>query len=301
MTKNIFHIFLAFLLIGVFSSLEAQRFYGDYDWAKKASLSKIEDSLADEGEILLLDKTVIEYDYDKDENLSEYLLEHSIRRVNSDEAIEGNNRIYLPVGATANILKQKARVITPAGKVIELKESDIQEAEEDGQKYRYFALRGLEKGSEIEYLLLIQRRLNYKGAFNVLQSNIPKKNVSFEIIAPWNLVFAYKGFNGFGEMVQDTTDEETFRLIKEIDFIPALKSEPQAVYRPNLIQVAYKLDENLSSGTKDIINYSEFSQDVTALFTAELNKKELKGIQRLIKDNKWAAVGDKHPSRLLGI
>ncbi|MBC8173375.1 MAG: DUF3857 domain-containing protein, partial [Chitinophagales bacterium] len=125
--------------------------YEDYDWELSPNLHTLTEQEMKEPEILLKDKTAIEYAYDKEGTLQAYFLTHKIIRVHTNEAIEDNNKIYLPYSDNSEIIRQKVRVITSTGKVIKLGTGDIKEAkdEETESVYRYFALEGIDLGSEI--------------------------------------------------------------------------------------------------------------------------------------------------------
>lgn len=275
---------IPFFLFLLGLNLTAQQIYKDYDWEKTPKLHQVSEDLAGESELILKEKHVSEFVLDEEVGLKELVLEHTITLVNSDLAIERNNRIYLPLKEQAEIIKQKARVITPAGKVIELKEEDIQEAEtEDGRKFRYFALKGLEVGCEVEYLVQTATPANLNGQVVRLQNEIPKQDVSFEVISPSHLVFDHKGYNGFGEMEQDTSSAEHFYLKKSFDFISPAKKEEQAVYEPNLMHVIFKLGSNASTGADNLVNYDDFTETITTILYTAPEKKVDKMIDDLIK------------------
>lgn len=205
--------------------------------------------------------------------------------LNSDDAIDGNNKVYIPIGEEVEILKEKARVILPDGSVIKLSKGDIKEGvDEDTQrKYRYFAFDGIEKGSEIEYMYLLEQSLYYKGSGYILQTSSPTLDLSFEIISPWNLDIKAKSYNGLADFEEDTTLENQLRIHMHMDTLPKLKSEVFAYYAPNLARFVYKLDKNYYSGNLDVISYGEASQDFYKWIHKELSKKENKALKKMKK------------------
>ena len=154
--------FLSKSLVAIFGILATPLFaqdltYKDYKWEQKPILHKLNKADSSKFEIILKDKLAIEYAFDDATgNLYEYQLKHRIIRVNSNDAIEENNRVYLPLQNPNNLLITKARVIKPNGNIQELDKGNIQEAtdEENKRTYKYFAFEGIELGSEIEYLYL---------------------------------------------------------------------------------------------------------------------------------------------------
>ena len=277
------------------SSLLAQsKILKDYDWEEKPVLHKLsEDELAEQ-KIILKDKRVIEFFYDEENQLHEYSLKHKIIRVNSDKAIQYNNRIYIPFSNNMKVVREKARVINSEGKVRELKEEDIREAkdEETNQTYRYFAVEGVDIGSEVEYYYLVDKFPNYMGSLITLQEEETVKNAAVEIISPKNLIFAVKSYNGLPEMQNDTAHEELNYLKVEADRIPPLKQEESATYLPHLMQLIYKLDKDLLSGQKNMVSYDDAAKAVYLSVYGEMSGKADKKLRKLIGNEKFDVAGD---------
>ena len=274
------------LVVSSIIPLNAQSKYIDtYDWDHNPELHKLSAPERSRDELMLMENTILEYVYDKELELREYVLYHKITRVNSRGAIESNNRIYLIESESSNIIEQKARVIKPDGSVKLLKKEDIIEAtdEESKQKYKYFALEGMEKGSEIEYLYKMEIDPVLTGTSRVLQSGTPRKDVTFSIITPPNLLFETKSLNGLPDMAYDTTVFGDNILKVSIDSVPALKKEEFAIYRPNLMQVLYKLGKNKFSSVSNVINFKGISQDIYELIYSQRSKSLTKAVKSFIK------------------
>ncbi len=260
----------------------------EYDWNEKPEIHALSDSDMNELELVLKQKTIIEYniEYNYEEPyLYEYYLFHKIIRVNSDDAIESNNKIYIPMDGVTEVVTEKARVITKEGKVITLDKDDIKEAidEENEESYRYFALEGITKGSEIEFLYLLKQMPNYTGIKYRYQSEIKKLNVEVKVISPSNLIFKGKSYNGFPEMEVDTNYEERNVIFASIDEIPALKSEMFAAYTSNCMSMLYKLYINTSKGRSPVVSYGNAAETVYGQVYAELDKATQKKIKKLVK------------------
>lgn len=152
--------FLIILLIGFCNTLLAQEpEYKSYQWEASPKLHQLSESDQQIPELVVKESHILEFVLDKNNFLC-YKLLHKIIKVNSDEAIERNNRIYLPLAASAKIIVNQARVINLKGEVKELKNEDIKEGinEETKTTYRYFALEGVDKGSEIEYMMIVEKK-----------------------------------------------------------------------------------------------------------------------------------------------
>jgi hypothetical protein len=256
----------------------------DYDWESDPKPHDIPEDWLGEEEIVLKRWMAHEFLFGDDDNLYEYKTYHTIRQVNSADAIEDNQEIYLNVEPGSLVVYQKARVINPDGKVIELNESDIKEATEgEGVAYKYFALEGLEPGSEIEYLYRVKRSPKYDGNLIYLQNGQPQLNVELEVHYPWLFEFEYKGYNGIDSVRLDTTAELTTSLNISLARVDALESESSAFFWPHLKAFAYKLDNSLYTGGKDIISFGGVSENLYNALIAQGDSKEIKAVTKLVK------------------
>ena len=154
-SSKIVRCFLPFLFLVFCWTSNAQE-YKSYQWDSVPKLHQISTTDQQLPELVLKENQMLEFTL-LDNNFICYKLYHKIIKVNSDEAIERNNRIYLPMAASAKIIINKARVINSRGDVRVLKNEDIKEGinEETKTTYQYFALEGVDKGSEIEYLMIM--------------------------------------------------------------------------------------------------------------------------------------------------
>lgn len=298
MIKNVLLVLTAFIQISVYS----QSYYtSDYTWSEDPKSISCPDSLLAEAEVNLMQKMIAEFIYIEEDFLERDLF-HRITYLGSDEAIEKNNRVYLPIANDEKLEISKARAINPNGEVIELNEEDINSAEdENGNITYYYAFKGLEKGSIIEYFFIQIMPAEYSGTRIILQSDIIQLNSTFQLISPWNLIFTYKGFNGFGEMEKDTTDNSINHWVKHNDYIPKFKFENQSFYSTNAMQMVYKLDENSIEGEKDIINYAKMG-DYIVLSNIIPQKKEMKIISKWIKESgAWAGATKEEQLRRLEV
>lgn len=281
MNRSLLYIFLLFLGI----STSAQDFVtSDYDWNEDPLSITCPDSLKGETEVNLLRKTISEFGYYGDDFIERYIF-HRVAYLGSDEAIEQNNKIYLPLRSDETLELSKARAINPDGEIIELSEEDINTSEdEDGNLTYYYAFKGLVKGSIIEYVYIQLISPEYSGKRIVFQNDISQLNVSLDIISPWNLVFSYIGSNGFGEMETDTSNKDINHLHIEWDYIPKYVREDQSFFALNAMQVNYKLDQNLYTGKKDIISYGTMAERIITKNTIG-EKSEMKIVSKWIKES----------------
>lgn len=271
----------------------------DYDWQEDPQLLEVPAEHKDAPQVSLKHKMETVFKFNPD--LEEYYIEHSIKHVNSDEAIEENNKVYLPIAASADVIKQKARVITPDGKVIEMKEDDIKEAEVEKVTLRYFALRGLEKGSQVEtFFILRKKNMTVDGKMIRIQEDMPMYNTSFDLTAPKNLRFISKTYNGLESLVEsipedDESDEEkseksekgeenVYRLSQTWDYIEPLKSEENAFHTVHLKKLIYRIDKNIFDPRKDLVSYDVIGKSMFEAYDIQPDKKIAKKLDKLMKE-----------------
>ena len=262
--------------------------YKNFNWEKEPKLHVLNATEAALPEIDIYKEMVNEFAFEG-ENLYSFYFFHAIVKVNSDDAIEGNNKIYIPTGgSTIEVLETKARVINSNGKVIELNKNDIKEAidEESKKSYQYFALDGIDKGSEVEYYYLLKRSAEMSGIKMNMQNEIPNTKLKFAVIAPSHLVFDFKSYNGFPEMQKDTTQKEKNKWYVETENISALKDETYSAYKSEIQSVIYKLNSNKYTGKNNLYSYSTVAQNYYSNVNKTLDKKAEKGIKALLKELK---------------
>jgi hypothetical protein len=280
----LFFYFLCFIGFAQVSTPKEPE-YLTYDWEKDPKPHSLNEADKQLAEIVLKEKKAAEFIYNSAGELVEYKLLHKIIRVNSDKAIEENNKLYIPSGPKTEFLNQKVRVITPAGKIRVLSEKDIKEGVEEKSKvtFRFFALEGIETGSEIEYFYLMKTATRYTGTIEHIQADVPKKNVEFQLISPSNLHFSTKSYNGLPDMKQDTAREDKNVLSLKVDRVEALLEEGSSTYKANLQQVIYKLNRNSASNANDIISYGSVSEGTYKVIFATPEKAVAKKISKLIQ------------------
>jgi len=270
--------------ICLFSFLATAQKYKDYDFPE--GVPSYDSSLKQ------YEEAVIDYQYslefvinENSELLYKFVMYTTL--VNSDEAIEANNKIYLSANNT-DYLFQKARVIKPDGSMRNLNKSDIKEGtyENDGReiKYNYYALEGLEKGSIIQQATLQKKQPSYYGDLIYLQGNEFRLKQDFELIAPSYLIFDFKTLNGDFEVEKDTNESEINRWYVELDSTARIKD--QGGFYPDVVKqgLLYKLDRHTTQNRADITTYSNAAQYMHEQVNPELSKKQEKALRKMLKD-----------------
>ncbi|MES2575202.1 MAG: DUF3857 domain-containing protein [Bacteroidota bacterium] len=260
--------------------------FKNYDWNEKETKIEIPEQYKNEKEVILERNIKIEISVVR-KTASQYHLVHEKIFINSDDAIERNNKIYIPFSMNENVLVTKARVILKNGTVIHLDKKDIKEDvdQEKGMKFNYFAVNGLEKGAVIEKIYVLQESPEFTGATIKMQDDYPIANLNFELIYPNYLVFKTKSYNGLSQpVIDDKKIQNTTVLTVKEKNIPALDNdENYSNWNLQLKLFRYKLDENLLSGGSNLNNFKEFSNNLYQRLNPEFDKKEQKSLDDFCK------------------
>lgn len=235
-------------------------------------------------EIELLNEKVIEFAYDAEDKLFEYLYIHTISYVNSEDAISRNNKIYIPVNDMSAIVTLDCRVILPNNEIRQLEKAAVIEGlNENEQKVYFFAVSGAELGSCIEYYYLVKRPPQLAGLYFTMQGSYPIAKSVFKIISPDNLHFATKSLNGYANFVTDTSLADRNYLIAETSNITVIPDEHFANIDGNKMKVIFHLQNNTSTGKRNMYNYGKASQNVYEALSQTPSKAIQKEIDNILK------------------
>ena len=279
-------IFTSLILLCTSLMFAQEYSFKNYDWDEKETKVEIPEQYKNEKEVILQRTTKIEIVV-VGNNAKQYHLLHEKIYINSDDAIERNNKIYIPFSLDESVLLNKARVILKNGTVIHLDKKDIKEDvdQEKGMKYNYFAVNGLEKGAVIEKLYVLQESPEFTGSTIKMQDDYPIADLRFELITPNYLIFKTKSYNGLSEaIIDDKSIPNTIVLSVSEKNIPALdNNENYSNWNLQLKLFRYKLDENLMNGGRNLNNFKGFSTSVFDRLNPELDKKDQKALEDFCK------------------
>nr|WP_294938514.1 DUF3857 domain-containing protein [uncultured Flavobacterium sp.] len=260
--------------------------FKNYDWDTKAKSVEIPEKYKDVNEVILEKNIKIELLSVKGEAKQFYLFHEKVL-VNTDDAIERNNRVYLPQSRNMSLVKNKVRVFLKNGKVITLDNKDIKEEvdEEKKIKYNYFAITGLEKEAVIEKVFIFEEEPNLDGTTIRVQEEYPVAKFSLELIYPEHLVFKAKSYNGLADAKADEEkyEKRTAITLNENDIVGLEKNEEYANRDSALKIFRYKLDENLANRSKNLYNYKSFASNFFDRLHQPLEKKDIKAIEEFCK------------------
>ena len=276
-----------FVLLGLLiSRANAQSNIVLEDWEAHPVLHTIDSKYLSESAIVLYDLRRMEY-LDEKDGLAAFKTLHKIIRVNDDKGIESFNKVYLGVSDNSDIVNSKAITILPNGKIIELDRNNIKDLkEEDGNMYKIFALEGLVKGCEIEYIYTYKRSATF-FLREIIQNEIPQPKVKLEVISPKRLAFDVKPYNAPDIVVKtDTSLSEDKRTasVEQMN-IPAAEEEKYSNVKANLQRVEFKLSYNLSrSSSERLFTWNELARRIFEIYNT-INEKENKKVSEFIDKN----------------
>lgn len=254
---------------------------------------QVPEQFSTEDEIILEKNRKIEI-YLKGNETAYISLYHERILLQGDDAVERNNRIYIPFRIDESLIDLKVKVTKKDGTEINFDKSEIKEETdtEKGVTYKYFAVKGLEKGAIIEKIFILYEQPRLSDTEIDVQENQPVLDFSFELIYPKHLEFLTKSYNGLPEA---TVKEDAYTNQNALN----LKASNIEAYNTkfsynnrikNIQRFRFKLENNTSSGNRKLFNYKEFAASVYENLYQEMADKDLKEIEAFIKVNKNATL-----------
>ncbi len=258
----------------------AQQSIDPIQWDANPKLRTIDARYADAGAVYILDKRQIEYSIEK-EGLFVYRSVHRILHINNDKGIEMFNKVYLPFNEGLEMVEVKARTILPNGKVIELNKNNIKEIkDEEGNAYKIFALDGLTKNCQVEYIYTLKKYPAFFGT-DIYTTGTPTMQAQWQLVAPAHLQFEAKSYNNFGENKDSSANDKAYLTIAANN-IKEAADEKYSMYQASLKRVEYKLSFNKAkNATERLFTWNELAQKVQAAYALN-NDKEQKKMKDLL-------------------
>jgi len=173
-------------------------FFNEYDWEFKPVFEEVKISEEEQNAVILKDFKAIEFFFDEEYNaLLQLYTVHSKIQVNTHEAVEMYNKHYMPMNRVLGIEDLRVRVITKED-VKEIDAVDLKdyEGEDNYSSYKYFAIEGVEIGSQIEYIYTFKMMPQLEGGREFFQTDEIKLNTEFHLYCEDNMFFNTKSYNG---------------------------------------------------------------------------------------------------------
>ena len=255
------------------------------NWSRNPVLHKVKPGFEKESAVVLDDLRIHEYRPDNKKGLIVHISNYKLIRINNDKGVEMYNKVYIPVPGNGEITEIRARVISPSGKVTDLPEEKILDAEEEGRRYKKFALEGVETGCEVEYMYIMDKDLYFFGVEMFQNSVSPSEKVNFVLSVPEHLLFSVKGYNGV-KVSADTIIGKQRIVTAFCSDITTLEDEKYGERTPKLKNVQYKLSYNLGKDKETrLFTWNELAKNVYSAYT-NASAKEEKAVEGFISQIK---------------
>jgi hypothetical protein len=277
-----------FLFLATALAVSAQKKLGQVpkfvEWEENPVLHPVLPEFKNESAYFILNDVSMDYRFEG-RHTNDYFTVHWIVKVLDDRGIESFNQIAFPVNPGTRVPEIKARTIMPDGKVRDIPKEMIKVTRDEyGRNKIVFAMEGVEKNSEIEFLI---REIRSFSAFGSIpfQYNIPVVNTRFEMSYPKEFVFEAKGYNGFPGGKDTLLHNRRHILITQRD-IPALRPEPHSYYDLHLERVEYKLAQFLDQNENDNKRLNTWDDFGRELFDEYYNitEKEKAAVNKFLSD-----------------
>lgn len=281
--KSMLKITLPVCLLLLSVSVIAQDYYPKWD----ATFTSHREKPGNEKEsaVILEEERVHEYKADDNKEMFIHTYTRRLMKLNDENGVEMYNKIYIYVPNNTEVIEIKARTRQPNGNVVNLASDKILDAEEDGKRYKKFALEGIEKGSEIEYVVHQKRPVATFGVEVFLSGKTPFEKASFTLIVPDYLIFTVKGYNGF-IAGNDTVINGKRIVTATANDISGYDQERYASAVPYETNVQYKLSYNLNKDKNVRMNtWSELAKNVYNNYYT-LDGAESKAVEKFYKQIK---------------
>jgi hypothetical protein len=243
---------LLLIIASTFSSY-AQNFEFEtkkYNWSETPESFTLDSSDKSYSTIYVFLKKYMEYaTVGKENNVELYYVSHTLKYINDSKSLEDNNKIYLPVYQSQNLIGIQTRVINNGKVTFEATEKDFIQVEEDGKKYNMIALKGLAKGSMVETITKLHLDVDLYGN-DYMQEQSPIKHAEFTLITAKEYEFRCKSYNGFSPIIDSIYEERRFSYAIHKN-VPAMETdEKYANIRANKMRVEYVYSQNTETKKK---------------------------------------------------
>lgn len=279
-----YRMLLPVMLIAGLRLAAQQTEFSNYDWPASPARISADTIKPVDGSLITMERRITEVYANAGGDFEEINVFHRKIRVTTHDALNANNKIYIPVDNVIEILRIKARFISPDGSITELPEKSIRQIDNLDNKgnYKTFAIEGAVTGGEIEFFYTLRKKYNAYGSV-VMQGDQPRTGVEVIFAFPSKLDYFVKGYNGFPnfETRKDSLREVTY-LEARVPVIPSLKEERYASYKASLMRYEFTLAHNYYHGNLRVYSYATVCRNIYSNLY-DLTKAENKALKSYLK------------------
>ena len=291
MKKNTCLILITTLLC-IHTTIYSQNFTSSFDWEASPAFTKA-DSTEHDGYIYkLADRSINEITLDEQGQAHFYYTKHFRAKILTEGGIEVYNKVELPLRDIKEIVKLKARTISPDGTVTNLTTNAIKHIDNyngTGVDYKVFVFEGLSIGAEIEYIYTFIKDPVVYG-YTYLQWNVDALREEFDLIYPSYLDFRVKTYQEGVITTTDTLEYGSRKYVHKLfsnQNVKAIKSEPYSNWKTHLARIEYVLDKNRETGNYEMNTYKILAQNYYGNLYPEdpkPNKKAIALVKKIVTD-----------------
>ncbi len=233
-------------------------------WDSVAHFHRMPDSLKEAPAVVILEEKQTQMQHTAT-GFELYYTVHLIVRINDDKGAEGFNTFNVPLPPGAKLSAIQARTVFPDKRppVVVGRDKVKKVKNEAGYSEFLLALEGVEPGVEVE-LLYTQAHGGTATGTDVFQMKVPVLEARFRLIAPDNMLYDMRGYNGFPNPKDSLMADQ--RLYRATAFnLPAAESEPVSFAKPYLQRVDYKLSYVTRAGADTLrrMTWKEMARELS--------------------------------------
>lgn len=224
------------LLIIVSVNVGAQNDYKTYNWNTFNDKVNTDNIKPVNGALIVSERKISEIYINSQDLFEETFVFHRKIKVDTHDAINKYNKIYISLNSVLDIIDIAARFISPNGKITELPKSNIKQIDnlETYGNFKTFVIEGAETGGQIEYYYVLKKSFNPFSSF-VVQDETPRAYVNFIFSYPSKVEYLFRYNNGFPAFEEFKSTENQTRKQVIIQNIPGIPEERYALYNPNMM------------------------------------------------------------------
>ncbi len=255
------YYFIFCLLLSAFTA-SAKNTPSPYSWEANPSYVTIPEKYKTEDRVGLLSFECYEYYHNDEGALMVFQTIHKKYRALNDKSVNQLNTLSVEIGSGVELIDIRARTINEKGEVVQFDKSSIKEVTDDESrdKYKIFAIDGIEIGNDIEYVIVKNIPSDYFGR-SYFQYPYPVLDAKWEMSSPATLIFDTKAYNAEINLTHKSTEERNF-YAGEMKNIPALKEEKYAYTNPRRARIEFRLAMNKGKGNFPILTWNHVAQTI---------------------------------------
>ncbi|MBX2904643.1 MAG: DUF3857 domain-containing protein [Taibaiella sp.] len=220
------------------------------EWADSPRVHAVPPEYASQPAIILMDDNTLDYRLEGGQ-VVKHTTRHRLIKVLDERGVEEFDQVLIPLEHGTRVPVIKARVISPQGKIKYYNfERAFYYTDAEGRYTFLWPLDGVEKGSEVEYLVKEISKNDNFGRVTV-QSTLPVATSRFRLSYPKNMELETRSFNGF-PTVKPQLQDNRMKYRVELSNIPALMPEKESFYNLRTMAMEYRISYFLNENGEKI-------------------------------------------------